>query len=68
MALIINEFDGLTLYQPDGTPVNAMTLVPQSLDNGLSMGANIAVLAGQCVGFRLLSWVALLVAARYRYL
>lgn len=68
VALLQNEFDGLTLYTENGTPVDAMTTLPQTVNNGLSLPVNIAIVAAQMVGWRVLTWIALVLCARFRYL
>ncbi len=68
VALVQNEFSGLTLYNESGQPVDAMTTLPPAVDNGLSLPVNIVIVAAQMIGYRLLTWVALVVCARFRYL
>lgn len=68
MALVQNEFSGLTLYNSDGEAVDAMTTLPPAVDNGLSLPVNIVIVAAQMIGYRVLTWFTLVLCARFRYL
>lgn len=68
VALLQNEFSGLTLYTENGTPVDAMGTLPPAVNNGLSIEVNIVIVAAQMIGWRLLTWLVLVICARFRYL
>jgi hypothetical protein len=61
---------GLTLYDPDGQPVNAMELFPPAVKrlNSFSLTGNIAMLAGLYVVTRFLALFFLMGAAHLRAL
>jgi len=59
-ALMRSELDGLMLYDPQSSSmVDAWDHVPSILDNGLSIGQNLGVLASIVVGMELLKVAAL---------
>ena len=55
-ALVQNEFTGLTLFQ-GGQPVSALDVLPPTALNGLSLWANVGVLAAMVVGMRVLAFL-----------
>ncbi len=63
-ALMLNEFQGLVLYDAAGKAVDALPLLPGSVLNGLGVWQNIAVVAAMVVGMRLLAFLALEAGAR----
>jgi hypothetical protein len=63
-ALVLNEFKGLVLYDAAGQAVEALPLLPASALNGLSVWANIGVVAAMVVGMRLLAFLALELGSR----
>lgn len=68
-ALFINEMTGLELTREDGTIVRGEDLLPGNpMNNGLSVGQNIAVLAGMLVGLRILALFGLYLAKRQHWL
>ncbi len=61
--------DGLYFTSEDGTQlVAATTFVPSAMATGLSVGGNLAVLAGMTVGMRFLAWGLLEMAALLKWL
>ena len=59
-ALIQSEFTGLWVDDPNnvgGPQVEAITLMPSIINNGLSMATNIGILCGQWGCIELLKWV-----------
>lgn len=63
-VLATNEFSGLAFSDPaTGASVPGEELLPASMRTGLSIGGNLAVLAGITVGVRLLCWATLELAA-----
>jgi hypothetical protein len=63
LSLALAEFGGLLLSAPDGALVPGESLVPAAVHTGLSMWANVAVLAGIAAGVRLLAMGLLELAA-----
>jgi ABC-type multidrug transport system permease subunit len=65
-ALVENEFGGATFYTDDGTAVHGTSLIPASVNNGLSVLANAMVALGLMVGTRVLAFLVLLVMHRLK--
>lgn len=65
-ALVGNEFNHATFYSADGTSIPGTEVVPSTVQNGLSVGANICVVLGLCVGTRLLAFAIMSVMARLK--
>eukprot|EP00877_Chromochloris_zofingiensis_P009171 jgi/Chrzof1/4507/Cz14g16020.t1 len=57
-ALVANEFTGLDFIvdASTGMSIPAMSTIPDATKTGLSVGGNVAVLAGIAAGCRLLAW------------
>lgn len=67
-ALVRNELDGLTFKSTNGTLIAGSHLIPNSLQNNLSVQGNVLVLLGFTVVTRVLAYVLTDLAARFRYL
>ena len=62
-ALLLNEFNGLDLRDPEGQLVPALPELPPNLQSRLTMGQDFAIVVGALVGLRAvvyaeLQWVA----------
>lgn len=68
MGLTRNEFEGLYLTGPDGTPVPGMSVVPAAATNDFSLWGNIGILGAQCVGLELLKVVGMHVGYHFGFL
>ena len=67
-ALMQSEFTGLWVEDPNnpgGPQVEAITLMPSIINNGLSMGTNIGILCAQWGGVELLKYFSLHIAYRF---
>ncbi len=67
-GLIKNEFTGLRLTAPGGFEVEARSLIPPNIENGLDIGRDAWVLVGILVGMRIITFFQMLVSIRLRWL
>ena len=67
-GLIKNEFTDLRLTAPGGFAVEAQTLIPPNIENGLSIGGDAWVLVGILAGMRVIAYFQMLVSIRLRWL
>lgn len=68
-AMFLNEMNGLTLRGAAGEAVRGEDLAAANgIDNDLSVGVNLAILAGMLVFVRCAAYVGLLIARRQNWL
>lgn len=67
-GVVIDQFDGFTFHMSSGAPIPGTSIIPASVNNGLSVVANLMTLFGIWLGVRAIAYAALLAVVYLRIL
>ncbi|GAB4821715.1 hypothetical protein N2152v2_008761 [Parachlorella kessleri] len=67
-AVVRSQFDSTMFYNAEGQPVPGSSVIPPTIDNGIAVGPNLAILLGIMVGTRFLAFLSIELVARTKRL